>query len=775
MQKCWFFNLITVSAILVLLTLSCSMDLEPAKSGTTTVALSIGTLIPPANAMAALDPIPGRAVAPDFGYLYIRTVGGPTGANGPFYGPYKLTTGKTFTTTDIPAGSYKGIAFMYATVPLDTREISYLDSPVTFRDLMSVSDAEFIEMTNGGQVDPIGELVAGYASAEIVNNVTILANRINPITVTLVPVCSGSSIDLSNGPTYSETGNQNAFIRKFIAIEGIQAPSGQTVSTITCTVPPPNGSLSIGKVQIFNEFGKLVKSFPATGPISQSTPFAAPWTPTDGDTAYLYIEYQGQNLGFTFEATLTGTPPASVTIAINNLAGAEGQKVFALLFPDEYSNPVAYAVFTLTETGTGSAELREMGKSTPYSAAARTWAIGFFVDLAENYSDMDPAIPLQDFVGIEQHYNDLIYQGEILTNGTPATHTCINANVNTSNTHVYYVSEYQSGIGGGQRIQDSMGYGQFIDLLTNVSSGNYEIKAYILESFTLYSSPLSVLATREVKIVSLDPTDPQTLTLQADSSFTVENSGNLTLQDIILNGYATNTSPLITVEGSLFMKAGAVLQNNVNTQTYSCGGVLVNSGGTFTMKEGLISNCDTTENTSCGGVLVGSSGIFSMEGGTITECNGSVGGGVNLKPECTFTMTGKATISECTALVGGGIYAAASPGYSISLTINGGTIKDCDSTENGGGVYAEGVAFTFQSGTIDHCSSTGAGYHGGGLVLELGTVFTHTAGIITNCSAYQGGGIAYNHNLSIDTDPANYSMSGNSATNPSTENFYMFY
>ncbi|HHU36514.1 MAG TPA: hypothetical protein GXZ47_04705, partial [Treponema sp.] len=50
MKKCNGFGLMFFSAILVLLTLTCSMDLEPAKSGKTTLALSIGTFIPPANA-----------------------------------------------------------------------------------------------------------------------------------------------------------------------------------------------------------------------------------------------------------------------------------------------------------------------------------------------------------------------------------------------------------------------------------------------------------------------------------------------------------------------------------------------------------------------------------------------------------------------------------------------------------------------------------------------------------------------------------------------------
>ena len=189
------------------------MDLEPAKSGKTTLALSIGTFIPPANAQD-----PGRAVAPDYGFLYIRTVGGPTGKSGPFYGPFEHTTGKTFTTTDIPAGSYASVTLVYATELLDS----------SFQDIMILPDTDYIKVTS---TNKFAQMLNGYASSATIKSVTIKPNKTNTISATLVPFCGPDSFNL-DGMYQSKIFNLEKATRRFVRVEDVHTAPGASIDTL---------------------------------------------------------------------------------------------------------------------------------------------------------------------------------------------------------------------------------------------------------------------------------------------------------------------------------------------------------------------------------------------------------------------------------------------------------------------------------------------------------------------------------------------------------------
>ena len=129
------------TAIAVLCLASCSfVSLSPAKSGGSKAALSLSLGMLQADASGTVS----RAIVQGGGYLYIRTIGGPTGNSGPFYGPYPVSAGGTFTTEDIPAGSYDMIGFFYSATALDeSKSISVGGSTYTFRQLMSLDDSRF--------------------------------------------------------------------------------------------------------------------------------------------------------------------------------------------------------------------------------------------------------------------------------------------------------------------------------------------------------------------------------------------------------------------------------------------------------------------------------------------------------------------------------------------------------------------------------------------------------------------------------------------------------
>jgi hypothetical protein len=107
------------------------------------------------------------------------------------------------------------------------------------------------------------------------------------------------------------------------------------------------------------------------------------------------------------------------------------------------------------------------------------------------------------------------------------------------------------------------------------------------------------------------------------SLFTVPSGASLTLDSsVTLKGITAgvdgelsdNTDPLVIVYGTLTMKVGAAITGN--TRSNSGGGVMVLSGGSFTMEGGTVSN--NSAGYGGGGVYLGSSGSFTMEDGTIS-------------------------------------------------------------------------------------------------------------------------------------------------------------
>jgi len=139
-----------------------------------------------------------------------------------------------------------------------------------------------------------------------------------------------------------------------------------------------------------------------------------------------------------------------------------------------------------------------------------------------------------------------------------------------------------------------------------------------------------------------------------------------------------------------------------------------------------------------GGVFIDQNATFTMEGGSITDCiTNSQGGGVNVNG--TFNMTG-GTISGCTAPNGAGGGVKVSNKGTFNMT--GGTISGC----TGRGVFVDiGATFTMSgSARIDGCTN----FSGGGVYVNGGT-FTMEGGTITGCTATigtddaQGGGGVY--------------------------------
>ena len=203
---------------------------------------------------------------------------------------------------------------------------------------------------------------------------------------------------------------------------------------------------------------------------------------------------------------------------------------------------------------------------------------------------------------------------------------------------------------------------------------------------------------------------------------------------IIGNGHTINFS----VNGTLKVSGAELALSNVcldgQSQTRRAPGVTVESGGTLKMEENsCIQNfTNSASNGSGGGVYAGSGSTMTMNGGTIKDCSASDGGGIYAAGA---VVLNGGTISGCKAVgsyrSGGGIYI----GPSGSLTMGGGSIESCTASNWGGGVFAHGT-FELTGGSITKCSALS----GGGVNISNATT-TLNGGTISNCKATRGGGV----------------------------------
>ena len=199
-----------------------------------------------------------------------------------------------------------------------------------------------------------------------------------------------------------------------------------------------------------------------------------------------------------------------------------------------------------------------------------------------------------------------------------------------------------------------------------------------------------------ITIVLRGDEENRTLRLSAHGTmFTV--SPNVTFildNNITLHGHAGNTSPLVSVNGgTLRMRTGSTITGNTNTFWGYGGGVSMRGNSTFEMTGGAITN-----NTSRRGGGILAYGTFIMSDGVISGNNSSYGGGVYAF-RGSFTMTG-GTISNNTASLGGGVGAGRG---GANFIMRGGTIAGNTAREIGGGVgFTETTVSTFTKtgGTI---------------------------------------------------------------------------
>lgn len=218
-------------------------------------------------------------------------------------------------------------------------------------------------------------------------------------------------------------------------------------------------------------------------------------------------------------------------------------------------------------------------------------------------------------------------------------------------------------------------------------------------------------------------------------------------------------------KGAFTMEKGTFSGNTANTN----GGAVCISGGTFEIKDGTFSENSAS---GVGGAVYDKNGTLKMSGGEIKGNNAPYGGGICVKENATFTMENGTISKNVSSDNGGGVYvdgigdegASFSPTFTMTggaisentanygggvyvylngtLKMSGGEISDNTASNNGGAVYINNNAsFTMEGGIISRNESISS--NGGGIYIYTNGTFTMKNGTVGGNKAYSSGGAIY--------------------------------
>ena len=196
----------------------------------------------------------------------------------------------------------------------------------------------------------------------------------------------------------------------------------------------------------------------------------------------------------------------------------------------------------------------------------------------------------------------------------------------------------------------------------------------------------------------------------------IQTAGNLTLNDVVINGNTVTNSQL---GGGIYLIAGSLTMTNStisnNTAAGYGGGIYAQNGTTFSLSNSvIISNTAQVSSTTFGGgggVYVDNAN-FMMTDTTISnnQTPAAHGGGIVLGGSSGSTVTiNRSTISNNTAAVtGGGLFLD----NTVSGTMTNSTISG-NNAPNGGGIGTRNIIitslFTFSYTTVAANTATGTG------------------------------------------------------------------
>lgn len=639
---------------------SCYFGLEPSwkkTAGTAAVSIDFSS-----------SPSTSRAISGGAGYLYIRTLGGPTGDKGPFYGPYSVPAGGVFATTDIPAGTYGTFAILYSAVSLDSRP--------GFTELMKLPDADF-EAQAMGENSTFDLLVNGDASGATIKDLTVQEGVVNAVSAVLRPFATESlEFDPALGGAFSglpDTGAVTA--KKYMHLINVNAASDPLVDTMVCTAFPsdtyPSGKVL--KVAVFNDDGVFLS--PGIPDASNPQTFLAPY-PQGQSAFFLYLEYTGQP-SLEFSLAQTAVPSGNTVSVVADLSGLTNVAGHTFLCGldtgiEGGTGPVAVGIAAVSPTGTVQAYLQNTltGAMWDYGTGG-TYYLSAMVDMADVYKNMlfsEIVAQLATVMPLNGDYMTIDKGIPVTVSGSGLiTLELLSSDFTQMNEVQIFASGTATGTGDGLSPANATTLNNAITAALGYAAVG-EVKPpiiYLVDSATLSGA---VTINSNVAIASMGA--PVTITLDATASFSI--------------------SPATSEPIGLYLR-------NVNVDGGSLPGraapaFTVNALGNLKLEESTVSNFSWVlmpVAVSNGGAVSVLGGHLGLSNSSITNCTADNGGAVYVGPNGSMEMF-SSTISYNMASTGAGIYGAANSvinlGPGAEITQNG-TVAE---TNQGGGVYTEG-------------------------------------------------------------------------------------
>lgn len=687
------FRLFIPGIVAVMFLSACSFGLIPAsaRNSAATVSLKLGSLDSPENATA-------RAIAQGSGCLYLRTVGGPTGDSGPFYGPYQVSSGGTFSTTDLPAGSYKGINLLYSANKLDeTKTFSYNGGTYTFRQLMQQSD-EALEAMMDENSSFDGEALANFFDGEVstgaIGKVTLTEGATTALSATLVPACGEKYwVSFANAAGVSLPATSTT-VRKFYALWGLDAASG---STITCTATPgASGTATIGTVALYGLDGKLLSSNSSVGTITAAKTFTAT---ANGDTeVYLYIEYRASDLTLTFDTVAS----SSLSCSFAGNSDWMSKKLFIEVFDTSLlsgasstslAGYMGCGVITLDSSGNGMGVIYDAvtGKAMA-PLAGHTYVYKAVFDQNNryaSYASADSLISAGILSAMTANYGDYVASTEVGFLAKSGENS-IALNIESftmETTATLFVASKSFGTASGLDSLNPCTLGDLNEILSMYS--NAAMIAIELTENADLSEQLN-LTGPNITLTSYNQ-GGYTISYKSAAACLNVTANSFTMTNVTLDGTGVTltNSALLIGSTQATLGSGSVIQNMTSNENPAGAALGIVSNATVTMLGAIIKNCKAT-NTSGGGggVYITAGSLIMQAGSSIIGCDsGCHGGGVYMLSSCSMTMESGSSIKGCTATSrGGGIYAET--GVMMLDFKTGAAITGNTAGSLGGGVFS---------------------------------------------------------------------------------------
>ncbi len=295
--------------VLFMVFASCGMGLDPARSDTGSVVLSV-----PAVAANASAPGGGRAIIPDGGYLYVRMIGGPTADSPSFLGPYRIsgTLGATITISGIQAGSYDGMFVLYAATEVH-KEHYGSTAERNFIDDLLLPDDEFVDLIEGnplsGEPDDLDYFFNGRASFGVVENAVIRAGTTNIFTVPMEPI-TPHWVDFDGEATTSKELYASSIPEKGFFVNCFGYDLASEPSFDVSVGNDSGGTFTVTRIAVYREDGSLLRMNYPLGYVVGEGDYTPVFHSTyhSGEDIYVYIGYSGEPTEIRINAAFNGLP-----------------------------------------------------------------------------------------------------------------------------------------------------------------------------------------------------------------------------------------------------------------------------------------------------------------------------------------------------------------------------------------------------------------------------------------------------------------------------------